>query len=198
MTQENHQPGAVGFDAFSDFFREIFAKKDVAAEPKKHEPKRERQPIQVETRVHLTAGSVREIVGDHGEELADFVESLLLDQRDIVERQHAAHLDQLSKIVALVSQMQGACHAEPSSLDNLIREIITNVVLEAAHELDHQIYYLRGAVSENFNEQAAVLAYIMREVSDCKALLMENRSNQSSGRRRCKVNMRKRRFGATA
>ncbi|RQT30489.1 hypothetical protein [Burkholderia contaminans] len=88
-------------------------------------------------------------------------------------------------------------HGELASLDNLIREIITHVVLDAVRELDDQIYYFRGAVSEDLNEQTEALAYIMREVSDCKALLKENRANQSSGRRRCKVNVRKRRFGAT-
>ncbi|MGD7189631.1 hypothetical protein ACQCRI_13430 [Ralstonia pseudosolanacearum] len=56
----------------------------------------------------LTGERVREIVSDQNEELADFVESLLLDQREILDRQHAAQLEQLSKILALVSQMQGA------------------------------------------------------------------------------------------
>jgi phosphoglycerate-specific signal transduction histidine kinase len=109
MIQENHQSGFTGFaDAFGDIFNHIVATQDVAAAQQKHESKRERQPIQVETRARLTGERVREIVSDQIEELADFVESLLLDQRGMLERQHAAQLDLLSKIVALVSQMQGA------------------------------------------------------------------------------------------
>lgn len=109
MIQENNQSGFGGFaEAFSDGFNDILAAKGVAAEPKKHEPKRERQPIQVETRARLTGEHMREIVSDQIKQLADFVESLLLDQREIFERQHAVQLDQLSKIMALVSQMQGA------------------------------------------------------------------------------------------
>lgn len=64
----------------------------------------------------LTGERVREIVSDQNEELADFVESLLLDQREILDRQHAAQLEQLSKILALVSQMQGAGDAEPARI----------------------------------------------------------------------------------
>ncbi|KVE72451.1 hypothetical protein [Burkholderia vietnamiensis] len=109
MIQENNQSGFGGFaEAFSDGFNDILAAKGVAPEPKKHEPKRERHPIQVETRARLTGEHVREIVSDQIEQLADFVESLLLDQREIFERQHAVQLDQLSKIMALVSRMQGA------------------------------------------------------------------------------------------
>lgn len=108
MIQENHESGSVGLDAFSDLFRDVFAQENVAAAQKKYEVKRERQPIQVETRARLTGERVREIVSGQNEELADYVESLLLDQREILERQHAAQLDQLSKIVELVSQMQGA------------------------------------------------------------------------------------------
>lgn len=197
MSSENLELGFAGFaDAFGDIFGDIFAKKDAAAEPKKLESKRKRQPIQVESRVHLTVDRVRDIISDQFEELADHIESLFLGQRDVFERQHTAQLDQLSKTVALVDQMQGASHAEPASLGNLIREIITNVVLDAACELDDQIYLLQGTIREDFNEQTEALAYIMREVSDCKTLLMQSCTKQSSGRRRCKVNMRKRRFGA--
>jgi len=109
MNQENYQAGFTGSaEAFDDHFREIFAEKNVAAHPKKHDSKRERQPIQVETRARLTGERVREIVRDQNEERADYVESLLLDQREILERQHASQLDLLSKIAAIVSQMQGA------------------------------------------------------------------------------------------
>ncbi|VBD30862.1 hypothetical protein [Burkholderia pseudomallei] len=108
MIRENDQQGFAGFaETFGEVFDDIFAKKDVAAAQQKHGPKRERQPVQIETRARLTGERVREIVNDQIEELADFVESLLLDQREMLERQHAAQLDLLSKIVALVSQMQG-------------------------------------------------------------------------------------------
>lgn len=113
MIEENNQSGFGEFaEAFDDHFRDIFAKKDVAAEPKKHKRECERQPVQVETRARLTGERVREIVSEQVEELADCVESLLLDQREILVRQHAAQLDQLSKIVARVSQAQGASPAE--------------------------------------------------------------------------------------
>lgn len=111
MNQENHQSGFGEFAEAFDF-RDIFAKKEVAAEPKKHKPECERQPIQVETRARLTGERVREIVSEQAGELADLFESLLLDQREVLERQHAAQLDQLSKIVALVSQAQEASPAE--------------------------------------------------------------------------------------
>ncbi|CAJ9727495.1 Uncharacterised protein [Burkholderia pseudomallei] len=110
MIQENHQSG---FTEFAKAFGDLIAEKNVAAQPKKkHESTRERQPIQVETHARLTDERVREIVSEQVEELADFVESLLLDQREILERPHAAQLDQLSKIVALVSQAQGASLTE--------------------------------------------------------------------------------------
>lgn len=109
MTEEKNPSGFGEFaDVFGDTFNDILAAKGVAAEPKKHEPKRERQPIQVEARARLTDERVRAIVSDQIEQLADLVESHLLDQREMLERQHAAQLDQLSKIMALVSQMQGA------------------------------------------------------------------------------------------
>lgn len=109
MMKENHQPGFAGFtNAFEDLLGGIFTEKIVAAEPKKHESKRERKHIQVETRTRRTDERVRAIVGDQVEELADFVESLLLDQREILERQHAAQIELLSNIVALVGQMHGA------------------------------------------------------------------------------------------
>lgn len=109
MMKENHQPGFEGFtNAFVDLFGGIFAEKVVAAEPKKHEFERERRPIRVEARARLTDQRVREIVSGQVEELADFAESLLLDQREILERQHAAQIELLSNIVALVGQMHGA------------------------------------------------------------------------------------------
>ncbi|WP_144154959.1 hypothetical protein [Paraburkholderia sp. BCC1885] len=113
---------------------------------------------------------------------------------DVIRDKVFADVSKSSIIKALANQ---GSHAEPASLDNLIREIITDVVRDATCELDDQIYHLQGTIREDFNEQTAALAYIMREISDCKALLMENRTNQSSGRRRCKVNMRKRRFVST-
>ncbi|MFM0645283.1 hypothetical protein PQR14_13215 [Paraburkholderia bryophila] len=109
MIQKNHQSGFAAFaDAFGGIFKDIVDTKYVVAEQKKHESKRERQPIRVETRARLTGVGVREIVKDKIDELADFGEVLLLEQREMLERRDVAQLDQLSKIVALVSQMQGA------------------------------------------------------------------------------------------
>jgi len=141
---------------------------------------------------------VREIVSDQNEELADHVESLILDQREILERQHAAQLDRLSEIVALFGQMQGASDAEPASLDNLIRETIDAAVLDATVALRVGIDVLQRTVEQVYKMQAAPLAWIPGEIFNNKALLMESRTRQPPGRRRCKVNMRKRRFGATA
>jgi hypothetical protein len=193
MIQENNQSAFGEFaEAFDDHFRDIFAKKDVAAEPKKHKPERERQPMQVETRARLTGERVREIVSGQVEELADFVESLLLDQRELMERQHTVQLELLSKIVTRVGQIQGASHAESSGLASLIRETINAAVLDAATALRIEIDVLQRTVEHTYKLQAAPLAWIVGEMFNLKARLTESRIRQSPGRRRRKVSMRTR------
>ncbi|WP_454824455.1 hypothetical protein [Paraburkholderia xenovorans] len=72
-------------------------------------------------------------------------------------------------------------HAEPASLDSHSRKIIIDAVLDTRGKLDDRIYALQGAVSKNFNDQTTALAYVMRQVSDCKALLMEIRTRDDDG-----------------
>ncbi|MGF6611708.1 hypothetical protein OKW45_006630 [Paraburkholderia sp. WSM4175] len=165
MIQENHQQGFAGFaEAFGDLFGDILAKKDVAAEQKKHESKREPQPIQVETRTRLTGERVREIVSDQVEELADFVESLLLDQREILERQHAAQLDQLSKIVALVGQMHGPEHRSDGLAD---RRICVGSLREKVLDIGHAA--ANGVAVEELIKQFLLQ---LDEVSLCPCMTM--------------------------
>lgn len=174
MNQKDPQFGFTVFvDDFGDIVNDIFATIGVAAQQKKHKPERERQPMQVE-------------------ELADFVESLLLDQRELMERQHTVQLELLSKIVTLVGQIQGTSHAESSGLASLIRETINAAVLDAATALRIEIDVLRRTVEHTYELQAAPLAWIVGEMFNLKARLTESRIRQSPGRRRCKVRMRTR------
>ncbi|AGH85398.1 hypothetical protein [Ralstonia pseudosolanacearum] len=146
----------------------------------------------------LTGERVREIVSDQNEELADFVESCLLDQREILERQHAAQLDQLSKILALVSQMQRAGDAESARIDSLIRKTIDTTVRDVTFPLRFDINVLQRTVEQTYKWQAAPLAWIVDEMFNNKARLKQRRTRPFSGRRRCKINLRKRRYGAAA
>jgi len=65
-------------------------------------------------------------------------------------------------------------------------------------EIEGQLYQLEDLIESQHAEQTELLVDIKREISACKALLMECRTRQPPGRRRCKVNMRKRRFGAAS
>lgn len=150
----------------------------------------------VETQACLTSERAREIVSDQSEELADFVESCLLDQRELLERQHAAQIDQLSKILALVSQMHGAGDSEPARLDSLIRETIDTTVRDVMFPLGFEINVLQQMVERTHKWQAAPLAWIVEQMFNNKALLTERRTRQSPGRRHYKVSLRKCRYGA--
>lgn len=193
MNQKDPQFGFTVFvDDFGDIVNDIFATIGVAAQQKKHKPERERQPMQVETRARFTGERVREIVSEQAEELADFVESLFLDQRELMERQHTVQLELLSKIVTLVGQIQGTSHAESSGLASLIRETINAAVLDAATALRIEIDVLQRTVKHTYELQAAPLAWIVGEMFNLKDRLTESRIRQSPGRRRCKVRMRTR------
>lgn len=195
MTQEKYYPYSAKFtEAFGDFFADAVANENVEAKQKNHEPTR--KTMKVKTRARLTGAGVREIVSDQIEQLADFIELIFFDQRELLESQHSAHLDQLSMVVALVAQMQKPNPAKPANPVNVISEIVTDVVHKAWAEREDQIRGLHHEIHNNFNEQAAVLANILREVSDCKAVLVDYRSTRSSTHRRVKVSVRASRFSS--
>ncbi|KHK54092.1 hypothetical protein PI87_16355 [Ralstonia sp. A12] len=194
-------------EAFGDIFGDVFPSQATklahvdspdAGDNQRDETGRERRLATFETQARPTGERVREIVSDQSDKLADFVESCLLDQREILERQHAVQLDQLSKILALVSQMQGASDPEPTRLDNLIRETIDATVRDVTFPLRFDINVLQRTVEQTYKWQAAPLAWIVGEMFNDKARLMQRRTRPFSGRRRCKVNLRERRYGAAA
>jgi len=84
-------------------------------------------------------------------------------------------------------------------LENLIRETIDAAVRDATVALRVEIDVLQRTVEETYRLQAAPLAWIVREIFESKDWSMDSRTGQSSVRRRCNVNMRRKRlFGSTA
>lgn len=85
---------------------------------------------------------------------------------------------------------------EHAGFEKMIRETVNATVFDAADDLDNEIYALRRTVDENYNSKA--MGWVMREALACKALLMKHRIHQPPGRRRCEVNVHKRRSGTMA
>ncbi|WP_147492200.1 hypothetical protein [Burkholderia pseudomallei] len=83
------------------------------------------------------------------------------------------------------------------SLEYLVSEVIDATMRAVVAELEDEIYSLRRTVDENYNLQAEPMAWIMREVSDCKAPLTEIRDIQVSNGRP-KAETPKRRLGTAA
>lgn len=191
--KEGTADGSSAEDFFNELFRKLPAPKGSRASGGDQHGKTEHAGLEKMIRDTINAA-----VLDAGADLENEIYAL---QRTVDENYNLDAMGwdllmrEVSACKALLTEIRDV---QVSGLENLIRETINAAVLDAAVTSEIKIDVLQRMVEESYKLLAAPLAWIVGEIFNNKALLMERYTRQSPGRRRCKVNMRKRRFGSTA